>query len=214
MLIGQYLELRKPASEQLPNYVGLICEATSPAELARQAAEDARYMCEREFGDAPGVSVRGTTDKTFAYVPSHMYYMLFELLKNSMRAVVEHHMDGGGAFPDVRVVIADGETNEDVVVKISDEGGGIKRSHIQHCFSYLFTTAGNQAQDQLAGGSSAEAHDFDRDSPLAGLGYGLPISRTYARYFGGDLELHSLEGHGTDAYVHLSRLVDNDEPLP
>ena len=29
--------------------------------------------------------------------------------------------------------------------------------------------------------------DFDTASPLAGLGYGLPISRNYARYFDGEL---------------------------
>ena len=51
-------------------------------------------------------------------------------------------------------------------------------------------------------------------APLAGLGYGLPISRAYARYFGGDLTLMSMEGFGTDAFVYRSRLGDHDEPLP
>jgi pyruvate dehydrogenase kinase 2/3/4 len=32
------------------------------------------------------------------------------------------------------------------------------------------------------------------NSPLAGLGYGLPIARGYARHFGGDLRLMSVEG--------------------
>ena len=36
--------------------------------------------------------------------------------------------------------------------------------------------------------------DHSIDSPLAGLGYGLPISRSYARYFGGDLSIMSMEG--------------------
>ena len=58
------------------------------------------------------------------------------------------------------------------------------------------------------------ASDFDTASPLAGLGYGLPISRAYARYFGGDLSIMSMEGYGTDAFVHLSRLGIHDEPLP
>ena len=40
-----------------------------------------------------------------------------------------------------QVIIADGETNEDVVIKISDEGGGIARSHLPRIWSYLFTTA-------------------------------------------------------------------------
>jgi hypothetical protein len=39
--------------------------------------------------------------------------MLLELLKNSMRATVETH--GIDKMPPIRIVIADGEDNEDVV---------------------------------------------------------------------------------------------------
>ena len=35
-----------------------------------------------------------------------------------------------------------------------------------------------------------------------------------ARYFGGDLSMMSMEGYGTDAFVHASRLGNHNEPLP
>ncbi len=34
------------------------------------------------------------------------------------------------------------------------------------------------------------------------------------RYFGGDLQVISMEGYGTDAYLHLARLGNDEEPLP
>lgn len=49
---------------------------------------------------------------------------------------------------------------------------------------------------------------------MAGYGYGLPITRLYARYFGGDLQLISMEGYGTDAYLYLNRLGNHEEVLP
>jgi len=49
---------------------------------------------------------------------------------------------------------------------------------------------------------------------LAGWGVGLPLSRTYARYFGGDLDIKSMDGFGTDAYLHLNILGDGCENLP
>lgn len=53
------------------------------------------------------------------------------------------------------------------------------------------------------------------------------LTPQYARYFGGDLKLISMEGYviasmdgltilsyGTDVYLHLNRLSSSSEPLP
>lgn len=56
-------------------------------------------------------------------------HILFELLKNSLRAVVERYgPDNEDSFPPIKVVVVEG--SEDITIKISDEGGGIPRSAI------------------------------------------------------------------------------------
>jgi len=44
---------------------------------------------------------------------------------------------------------------------------------------------------------------------LAGLGYGLPMARIYASYFGGSLDLVTLHGHGTDVFIKFRALDES-----
>ena len=54
-----------------------------------------------------------------------------------------------------------------------------------------------------------------KKAPLAGYGYGLPLSRLYARYFHGDLILNSYEGYGTDTVIFMkANAQDSNELLP
>ena len=71
----------------------------------------------------------------------HLHYMLFEVLKNSTRASVEHCLahDLDLAEHPVKVIMADGR--EDITIKVSDEGGGIPRSEIGDVWTYLHSTA-------------------------------------------------------------------------
>ena len=92
------------------------------------------------------------------------------------------------------------------MIKISDEGGGIARSNMRRIWSYLFTTANPSVLNSMLSSDDSVVRDFDTAQPLAGLGYGLPISRNYARYFDGDLTIMSMEGYGTDSFIYLPRL--------
>jgi pyruvate dehydrogenase kinase 2/3/4 len=206
MLIGQYLALREESPA--PDMIGLINLKASPYQIALQAIQDASYICNRTHGDAPEVQIFGRTDLHFPYVPSHISYIMLELLKNSMRATIETH--GLDKMPPIRVIIADGEDNEDVVIKVSDEGGGIRRSNMPRVWSYLYTTADPSVLEQMIGVDGEDVKDFGISSPLAGLGYGLPIARNYARCFEGDLTLMSMEGYGTDSFIYLPRLGSKD----
>ncbi|KAI8920877.1 mitochondrial branched-chain alpha-ketoacid dehydrogenase kinase-domain-containing protein [Powellomyces hirtus] len=210
MLIGQTVSLNKSSKATQPgheDYVGIICTKTNLGQVAWEAAQDARTICQDYYGvwGGPEIKLLGKTDVEFMYVPSHLHHMLFELLKNSLRAVVERHGVDCDEWPDIKVVVAEGK--EDITIKISDEGGGIPRSGMPLIWTYMYTTAENPSLED-----TDSRGDFR--APMAGYGYGLPITRLYARYFGGDLRLISMEGYGTDAYLHLSRLSNEDEPLP
>ncbi|KIW14319.1 hypothetical protein PV08_07101 [Exophiala spinifera] len=207
MLIGQHIALTEQQTHRHPNYVGIICTKTNVKELAEEAIENARFVCEDHYGlfDAPKVQLFCNPNLNFMYVPGHLSHMLFETLKNSLRAVVETHGADKEEFPVTKVIVAEGK--EDITIKISDEGGGIPRSAIPLVWTYMYTTV--DTTPELDPGFNAS----DFKAPMAGFGYGLPISRLYARYFGGDLKLISMEGYGTDVYLHLNRLSSSSEPL-
>ncbi|KAM3074321.1 [Pyruvate dehydrogenase (acetyl-transferring)] kinase isozyme 2 [Clarireedia jacksonii] len=207
MLIGQHIALTDQSHDKDPNYVGIICTKTNVRDLAEEAIENARFVCEDHYGlfDAPKIQLVCPPELHFMYVPGHLSHMLFETLKNSLRAVVETHGPEKQDFPVTKVVVAEGK--EDITIKISDEGGGIPRSAIPLVWTYMYTTVDR---------TPSLDPDFDKSdfkAPMAGFGYGLPISRLYARYFGGDLKLISMEGYGTDVYLHLNRLSSSSEPL-
>ena len=205
MLIGQQIALKETQRE---NHIGLIDTKCSPAKVCQDAIDDARSICMREKGSAPEVVIYGQPSITFPYVPSHLHHMVFELVKNSLRAEYDRYEDADDEAPPIRLVIAEGE--EDITIKVSDEGGGIPRSGLPKIWTYLYTTARSPLDDLDTGNPEGA----DGPSVLAGYGYGLPISRLYARYFGGDLSIISMEGYGTDAYLHLNRLGNVQEPLP
>eukprot|EP00002_Diphylleia_rotans_P024619 TRINITY_DN4869_c0_g1_i2.p1 TRINITY_DN4869_c0_g1~~TRINITY_DN4869_c0_g1_i2.p1 ORF type:complete len:241 (+),score=46.44 TRINITY_DN4869_c0_g1_i2:161-883(+) len=200
-LVGQHLAILE---EQRPGFVGIIQAKCKPRDIVEEAVDNARNICICHYDDAPDVTIHGNLNLDFPYISSHLYYMVFELLKNSLRASVESASKHKTALPPVKVVIAAG--NEDIAIKISDEAGGIPRSGLPFLWTYMYSTAPPPAEGAEYG--------TDGVPPIAGFGIGLPITRLYARYFGGDLQLISMEGYGTDAYLHLRKLGDIEESLP
>jgi pyruvate dehydrogenase kinase 2/3/4 len=60
---GQHVELHSPNPP--PHVVGYIHTRMSPVEVARNAVDDARSICSRQYGSAPDVHIYGDPDFTF-----------------------------------------------------------------------------------------------------------------------------------------------------
>ena len=88
-------------------------------QVAEDAIADARSVCLRQYGTAPEVDVYGDASFSFPYVPSHLHHMMFELVKNSLRAVNDRFEDSDAESPPVRVVVAKG--GEDVTIKVHQQ---------------------------------------------------------------------------------------------
>lgn len=100
-----------------------------------------------------------------------------------------------------------------VTIRIRDRGGGIPTDVLPDIWSYSFTTfSDDQEYASPSGGDglSAIATASTGGSSIAGLGYGLPLSRAYAEYFGGGIALQSLYGWGTDVYLRLKGVGNVD----
>ncbi|XP_014012735.1 pyruvate dehydrogenase (acetyl-transferring) kinase isozyme 3, mitochondrial isoform X3 [Salmo salar] len=209
MLINQHtLLFGNDTNPAHPKHIGSIDPTCNVAEVVKDAYETAKMLCEQYYLAAPALQIqefnmKQDKDKSIqaVYVPSHLFHMLFELFKNSMRASVELHEDSKEGLPPVKAKVTLGK--EDLSIKISDRGGGVPLRKIDRLFNYMYSTAPTPSLEPSS------------TVPLAGFGYGLPISRLYARYFQGDLKLYSMEGVGTDAVIYLKALSSESfERLP
>ncbi|XP_038847153.1 pyruvate dehydrogenase (acetyl-transferring) kinase isozyme 2, mitochondrial isoform X2 [Salvelinus namaycush] len=207
MLINQHTLVFDGATNPLhPNTIGSIDPHCDVSEVIRDAYQSAKLVCDQYYLSSPDLMLQEMNVNnrkqpiSIVYVPSHLYHMLFELFKNAMRATIENH-ESSNRLPPIQVMVAIG--GEDLSIKVSDRGGGVPFRKIENLFSYMYSTAPTPERGEHS------------QTPLAGFGYGLPISRLYAQYFQGDLQLYSMEGYGTDAVIHMKALsTDSVERLP
>lgn len=214
MLQNQHLAIfgegQRPVD--LAGHVGYIDPNCCVRDILVDAYENARFLSEQHFCLSPGLSIECFNSTApgqeirVPLVPLHLYYIVFELLKNSMRATIEHFDRTKGfandsaaeELPAVKVKLVLGAEN--LSIKISDKGGGVPNAKLANLFHYLYSTAPRPSSQ-------------DQNTPFAGYGYGLPISRLYARYFLGDLSLTSMDGYGTDAVISLKAIPSEASEL-
>lgn len=214
MLTSQYIACVSPEpAARRRSRKGIVDDGCDPVAICEQAARHAKKLCKEHYGMTQDVRVVVESSATrtgdlspirFPYVPQYLYYIMVELLKNSARATVESTQESPQKMEEKPITITVGADQMDVVIRVNDVAGGIPFNVADRVWSYMYSTATQK------GGELQKS-----ESPLAGYGVGLPLSRLYARYLGGSLHLKSLPGVGTSAYLYLKRVeTDAREELP
>ncbi|CAK9044321.1 unnamed protein product [Durusdinium trenchii] len=187
------------------DFVGVVDPKCCPSELVSELSESLGDLCDELFGRRPKVNLEGELDTQLSFVPEHLRFMLQEILKNSFRATLEAHR---AETPPVTVEVLKGIF--DVTIKVSDRGGGMRPEELRQAWRYGHSCATKPSVDvqpkddfQLLCGRDAASM-----RQLAGYGFGLPLSRVYAQYFGGDIHVQSMHGFGTDVYLNVNHLGD------
>lgn len=230
------------------DFIGEIFLKCNAKEVVETCAKTMRALMKESLGPdvaIPEVEIDGHLDATFAYILSHLEYIIGELVRNSMQAVIERNRGMQTPPPPIKVLIV--ESAQHVIFRLSDQGGGIPRDVFHHIWSFSkgprrdkrlenlnkvpkmaatmqeLSTSKEKAQIKSTKMSAkASVNVSDSQSSLGSLtsrppnlrlGIGLPMSKIYAEYWAGSLEVHSLEGFGTDAFLRISKLGNNNEQL-
>ena len=187
ILISHYLSMYNMENSIVNKYC-------NPISIINQAVDEAYYLCSLNNINAPDIYVYGDTHFNFSYISCHIYYVTLELLKNSIKSTTDTYSKNN--CKPIKIFLSKGK--EELIIKISDLGGGFSRDNINKIFSYGYTTTDIYSS-------------IDNRNSISGFGHGLPLSRLYCRYFGGDLLIIPFEGIGTDALIYINRLGDTDE---
>lgn len=193
---------------QQKEHVGAICLSMNPSLILIDAYRHAEHLCQSEFGHASQLLVNDVPaqeylqasanlphpETQFPYVAIHLYKVFFEVLRNALVSSVRRAASAGGRPPPIHASLLTGTsltTENERTVRISDNGQGIPGEDVRKVWSYFY------------GAEERNRDCIENASQLSGKGLGLAISRVMMRYFGGDIDLHSINRMGTDVYIHL-----------
>ncbi|KAF9971785.1 hypothetical protein BGZ73_005167 [Actinomortierella ambigua] len=174
--------------------VGIIDPFCDIEALIQEATQSAQFVFFQHYNTVfpPQVHIEhakqpGGRNIRFPVVPALLHHILFELLKNSMRATAEFHGLDMESYPEIVIKLSASE-KDGLIIQIKDQGGGMPTGKTVRPFDYMFTTASNTV-----------CIDFPS------------ILNAYARLFGGDLSISSIPGSGTEATINIRPLVEQIE---
>lgn len=226
-----------PQNDSNTEFIGEVFLRCKVEEVVQRCAAAIQALARQAYGPdvhIPRITLQGHLGATLTYIPSHLEYIIGELLRNSVQALVEQKKSISPP-PPIEVLVC--ETPQHVSLRISDQGGGVPQSILPHLWSFVkgprremrlenlnkvpqlsatlqeLKTTGSRQSDPKVERLDTSLSSFTGRPPNLRLGIGLPMSRVYAEYWAGSLELHSLEGYGVDAFLQISKLGNKNEQL-
>ncbi|KAI8341052.1 branched-chain alpha-ketoacid dehydrogenase [Chlamydoabsidia padenii] len=148
-------------------------------------------------------------DILFAYIPDQLEHVLYELLHNATKYTLQQQST---TLPPIQVTICANKT--DVFFRVSDQAGGIMLSKYERLWSYQERANRGDFTDfkhvpkmpvTMTDRFEQQQQQINHAQTNVSLGIGLLMSKVYAEYWGGELQVISLDGYGTDAYVRIPR---------
>mmetsp|Transcript_128518 Transcript_128518/g.363722 ORF Transcript_128518/g.363722 Transcript_128518/m.363722 type:complete len:393 (-) Transcript_128518:53-1231(-) len=215
ILCENYVVMRNPRE----GYVGVVQRDLQPRQVVESFVGPLTELTQSIYGVAPEVQLRGNLGCVLDYIPGHVSFMVRELLKNAIRATVERHLVGGPgrpAPPPVVVELQKGDSH--VIIKISDQGGGMPKHVQREAWQYGWSSVEKEAGGGTGAWATGAGAEDERKKEIAGFGFGLPLTRLHAQYFGGDVFMVNIANHGTNMYLLLNHLqegspsVESEDP--
>ena len=164
--------------------------------ILTHSIDDVKYICESIYDNKPNIKLLNNEDIIFPYIPSHIYYITSEILKNSCVA----HFSKSNFKEDIIVNYSEGK--EDIIIKISDKGDSFPLKDIGKILTYSYSSTPIEI---------TEEYELTNKPIICGFGYGLPMAKLYTKYFGGNLLISPIENVGTDIYVYINKFGNISE---
>ncbi|KAJ1919807.1 [Pyruvate dehydrogenase (acetyl-transferring)] kinase 2, mitochondrial [Mycoemilia scoparia] len=122
---------------------GIVKPACDIAQLLHGCAIKIQAQFEDAYDlppdTAPQIVIEGNRDASFMCVPDNIEYIVYELLKNLVRAILKKGQANkrgvnADALPPIFVTIC--SNDQDITIRVSDQGGGIPYEILPHTWSY------------------------------------------------------------------------------
>lgn len=194
-----------PAPKGTPKPAGTALGVIQPTQPVHVVRVLVKSLSSSLGESSPAVEIEGDEDMEILYVPSLLRVVLRELVHNALVATHRKSNRRGLATltPPAAVRIRVHRGRFGVFFTIADQGGGIHNPDVMWSWG----------RHQIKAEKAVEEHPEDwpevlaEDPSLAApIGFGLPMARLTARYFGGDVQMRSLRGYGTTSYIHIPEL--------